>query len=387
MMAWPLVALADLCEINVGRTPSRARSDYWGVGEPWLSIADMNQGRDICATKETVTPLAVREAVAKQAEPGTVLLSFKLSIGKVGIARRTMFTNEAIAALPVMTGVPLEPEYLARALEAQDLAGNSNRAAMGATLNKAKLQLITIPLPPVGVQRRIAAILERADTLRAKRREALTHLDDLIQSIFLHMFGDPVTNPRRLPTRRLGDWGLVTTGNTPSRAEAANFGHGIEWIKSDNLATRTFIASRAAERLTPLGEQSARTVPEGSILVTCIAGSPNSIGNAAIIDRRVAFNQQINALTASHTDPYFLLTQLRVGKRLVQEQSTGGMKGLVNKSAFSSIQLLDPPVEEQLQLASKVRDLLRETIQHSDSLARVNELYATLQKSAFSATL
>jgi len=184
MTRWPTAALGDLCEINVGRTPSRSRPEYWGPSTPWLSIADMNQGLEIVSTKETITDLAVAEATAKPVQPGTVLFSFKLSIGKVGIAQRPMYTNEAIAALPVKPGVPLLPEYLIRALQASDFSGGANRAAMGATLNKEKLQQIPIPIRPLTEQRRLAATLDQADLLCTMQRQAVAHLDHLAKSLF-----------------------------------------------------------------------------------------------------------------------------------------------------------------------------------------------------------
>ncbi len=186
---WPHVALDELCEINVGRTPARANSEYWGEGESWLSIADMRQGREINWTKEKITALGA--SGGRRTAPGTVLLSFKLSIGKVSRAGIPLYTNEAIAALPIRRPDLITEEYLCRALERADLSGDSNRAAMGATLNKAMLKRIQILVPPLNEQRRIAAILDHADALRAMRRQVLTHLDSLPQSIFHDMFGDP----------------------------------------------------------------------------------------------------------------------------------------------------------------------------------------------------
>lgn len=185
-MTWPTASLDELCEINVGRTPARANPAYWGRGEPWLSIADMNQGREITRTKEQIT--AAGAAGGRQVPPGTVLLSFKLSIGKVAKTAIPLYTNEAIASLPIKRQDLVIEDFLTRALEQAELSGNSNRAAMGATLNKAKLKEIRIPLPPLSEQRRIAAILDHADALRAKRRQVLAHLDSLVRSIFNNMF-------------------------------------------------------------------------------------------------------------------------------------------------------------------------------------------------------
>ena len=124
------------------------------------------------------------------------MLSFKLSIGKVGIAEVPMYTNEAIAALPIRAGVPLDASFLSWSLRSTDLAQGGDRAAMGVTLNKSKLLAIPIPLPPLAEQRRIAAILDAADALRAKRRATIAALDTLTQSIFLELLGS--SEPRGL---------------------------------------------------------------------------------------------------------------------------------------------------------------------------------------------
>jgi type I restriction enzyme S subunit len=235
--AWTKAPLREICEVNIGRTPARNRSDFWGDGHAWLSIADMNQGRDLLTTKETITDLAIRECNCRPAEPGTVLLSFKLSIGKVGIAQIPLFTNEAIAALPIQDRTHLCAEYLYWALQSVDLTLGLDRAAKGLTLNKAKLLEIEIPLPPLAEQRRIAEVLDRAEALRAKRRAALAQLDSLTQSVFLDLFGDPATNPKGWPRKPAGEIGRVITGNTPPRANPGNYGTAIEWIKSDNINT------------------------------------------------------------------------------------------------------------------------------------------------------
>ena len=135
-MSWFLVKLSDVCEINIGKTPARANPDYWGEGYPWLSIADMNQGREISHTKEEITELAVKETNIKLVPNGTVLFSFKLSIGKIGIAQRDIYTNEAIAALPIKDHKILCEDYLVYALTKMDALKTTDRAVMGATLNK-----------------------------------------------------------------------------------------------------------------------------------------------------------------------------------------------------------------------------------------------------------
>ena len=246
------------------------------------------------------------------------------------------------------------------------------------------LASIQIPLPPLAEQSRIAGILDAADALRTKRREALAQLDTLLQSTFLDMFGDPVTNPMGWDTSALGEVGEVVTGNTPSRKRPEYYGNDIEWIKSDNINHPSFVLTEAEERLSVAGKAVARTSPKGSILVTCIAGSPSCIGNAAIADREVAFNQQINAFVPSERiSLWFAFAVFWVGKRLVQSASTNSMKGMVSKSAFSGISIPIPPTPLQNRFAAIADSVGRQKATQSAHLAELDNLFASLQSRAF----
>jgi len=220
-------------------------------------------------------------------------------------------------------------------------------------LSKSKLGAVTIPLPPKEQQRRITEVLDRANALRIKRRAGLSQLDELTRSVFLELFGDPVTNSQGWPTRELGHIADVITGNTPPRSEPAYYGEVIEWIKSDNINSGATYATRAEEGLSSAGKSISRIVPRGAILVTCIAGSPSAIGNIAMTDREVAFNQQINALVPKGVETIFLFAQLKIGKKLIQQASTGGMKGLVSKSRLGRVSILFPPRDLQKAFARR----------------------------------
>ena len=90
------VKLGDVCEINIGKTPSRSEMSYWNGIFPWLSISDMKE-KFLCVTKERITEEAIQRLKMKIVPKGTVVMSFKLSIGKVAILSEDMYTNEAIA--------------------------------------------------------------------------------------------------------------------------------------------------------------------------------------------------------------------------------------------------------------------------------------------------
>lgn len=201
------------------------------------------------------------------------------------------------------------------------------------------------------------------------------------------MFGDPLSPSTTWERRLLSEIGTVVTGNTPSRARDDYFGRAIEWIKSDNLNSAETYATTASEGLSELGRAAGRVAPAGSILVTCIAGSPACIGNAAILNRDAAFNQQINALIPKAGDVRFLYAQLRVAKGLVQQASTGGMKGLVSKSRFEGVRLLFPSLEQQRRFGDIFDSIERQKGRLARALVEFNSLFASLQHQAFNGEL
>lgn len=282
----------------------------------------------------------------------------------------------------------IEPRYLERFLRSPKALNYYKSKMRGSTARRRNLPAdlfrnVRVPVPGLAEQRRIAEVLDRADALRAKRRAALAQLDELTQSIFLDMFGDPATNPHGWPTAEVGTLGAIVTGNTPPRGNASLYGSTIEWIKSDNIDPPNPYLTPAMEGLSEAGRRKARVAPVNSLLVTCIAGSPSVIGNVAIANREVAFNQQINALIPVKADPLFLYSQIRLGKRLVQRASTGGMKGMVSKSRFERIRLITPPNGLQREFANRFRRVASLTERYRKSASCLDDFFASLQHRAF----
>lgn len=193
MSQWTEGKLGEICDIEIGGTPSRSEHEYWDTSNEtenhWVSIRDMNQ-RIVQYTSERISDLGVRNSNAKRVDKGSILLSFKLSIGKVGIAGLDLYTNKAIAALKPRK---INPDYLYYGLQYWDLLQDVDAAIKGATLNKEKLHRIRVNYPSDPVeQARIAQILstvdvaiEQTETLIAKYGRIRTGLmqDLLTQGI------------------------------------------------------------------------------------------------------------------------------------------------------------------------------------------------------------
>lgn len=196
--------LSELVDIHIGKTPSRANLNYWGGNEPWISISDMKQ-KYILTTKEYITQKAVQDTNIFLIPEGTLLMSFKLSIGKLGFTTKPMFSNEAIAALIIKDNTIINKNYLYYSIQNTDLTQNTDKAVKGLTLNKAKLKELKIACHPLEDQQRIVKILDKAEEIRTKKKLANEKLDEFLKSTFIDMFGDPVTNPNNYPIQALED--------------------------------------------------------------------------------------------------------------------------------------------------------------------------------------
>src|SRR5690554_4828724 len=179
---WSIAPIGDICNIAIGGTPSRSIPDYWDstrtVGSPWVSIRDLNKPW-IYETSEWITDAGIKNSNVKLVRKGTVIMSFKLSVGRVAFAGRDLYTNEAIAAfLPKRNNV-YSDQFLYQGLQHWNLLENIDQAVKGVTLNKEKINQIEAVLPPLSEQQKIAAILSSVDDVIEKTRAQINKLKDL----------------------------------------------------------------------------------------------------------------------------------------------------------------------------------------------------------------
>ena len=224
----------------------------------------------------------------------------------------------------------------------------------GKTIDLKRWLTYEIPVYDMVRQAEIVDRLDRILGLIEKRKEQLLQLDQLVKSRFIELFGDPVGNPKGWAMVPLGTRCEIITGNTPSRAEAKNYGEFIEWIKSDNINTPYTFLTEAQEYLSEIGFQKCRFVEAGSLLMTCIAGSVNCIGNVAVADRRVAFNQQINAIVPNEDEVLYLYWLMLLSKPAIHRAINMALKGILSKRQLSEMMFPFPPVALQKQFVTFV---------------------------------
>lgn len=213
------VRISDVFDLQMGKTPSRKNPLYWRDGNhDWVSIADLGSfGKYVGKTKERINDFAVKESGIKLTPANTVLMSFKLSLGKTSITTEPVYTNEAIMAFINKGLYPVDTSFMYHQCRSKDWAAGTNAAVMGKTLNKRTLGQSVIFLPSLEEQEDIAAKLDFIDEQLQKAKDVLHELDSLVKSRFVEMFGTPDNNVFSLPVKTVGEISeqLIAGGDKP----------------------------------------------------------------------------------------------------------------------------------------------------------------------------
>ena len=372
-------SIGELCHVSIGRTPRRSESRYWNGPHPWATIRDLD-GQTLKFTKQGITDAALKEVMPKPAEPGTLLFSFKLTIGKVAFAGCKLHHNEAIAALPIRDPTVLDRDFLFHALQIKTHDSNANHAVLGKVLNKRKIEELEIPLPPIDEQQRIASILNRAARIGHLRSQANRYLREFTSTLFVKMFGDPTENSMGWEIVRLGD--VAGRGQYGLNTSATLDGRGVRFIRITDIDKNgNLIADRrvAVDSQTPNLERYelvpndiliARSGTVGKSYRHDNIGEP-SVFAGYLIRFRADERKILPVYLANFLRSLEYWRQIRNLKRVVAQPN-------VNAKELASILIPLPPLSEQQRFASIVNRVSRTSVAHQIASETASALSASL---------
>ena len=239
---------------------------------------------------------------------------------------------------------------------------------------------LEIPLPPLPVQKRIAAILDKADAIRRKRKQAIQLADDFLRAVFLDMFGDPVTNPKEWPMKSLKLLGKSATGRTPPSEKAGMWGEGLPFVTPGDLSGRV---DSSVREVTQEGADHSKVCRAGSLLVCCIGAT---IGKVGIAGCPAAFNQQINAQEwgAEILDIYGYFV-FKLFPDLVRERAIQTTLPILKKSLFDEIEIPVPAKGIQDKFAVLAQKISSFSARHESGAEM--PIFESLSQMAFSGQL
>ncbi|EKZ7397495.1 restriction endonuclease subunit S, partial [Campylobacter coli] len=363
---WEVKKLGDIAEIQIGKTPSRNNIDFFQGENIWLSIRDL-KSKFVSSSSEKISNEAISKTNMKVVPKGTLLMSFKLTLGKTAFAECDLYTNEAIAAI-FIKNKNINKYFLDYVLKFTDLEKYVDNAVKGKTLNKQKLKQIEILLPKnIKEQERIVGILDESfakidESIKILEQDLL-NLDELMQSALQKAFNplkDNVKENYKLPQswewKSLGEIGEIITGTTPSKNNPNFYGNEYPLFKPSDL-NGDIIIKYASDNLSKLGFDNARNLPKDTILVVCIGASIGKVGLSGV---NGSCNQQINAIipNSAFTSKYlFFVCLSNYFQTILKKNASQTTLPIINKTEFSKLQIPLPPLKEQEQIASHLDEL------------------------------
>jgi restriction endonuclease S subunit len=350
--------LKQLFDLQMGKTPKRKESKYWKNGvNDWISISDLSNSRKyINQTSEKITDIAVRESGIKVIPKNTVVMSFKLSIGKVAITEHDMYSNEAVMAFHDRGIETILPEYLYYLLSSKDWNEGANKAVKGITLNKTTLSNIKIKIHKASEQAEIIKILSNIEGQISYKKDLLIKYDYLIKSRFVEMFGQCDLNKRQNNWFKLGNVTEIVTGTTPSTHIEENWNGKHLWITPAEIKDDSFYIYDTERKLSDIGlsSKSLRVMPINTVLLSTRA----PIGKTAIVGKPMTCNQGFkNFICKDKLNPIFLYILLKFNTDYLNSIGSGTTFKEISKTVVSNIEIPVPPIELQNEFASFVKQV------------------------------
>ena len=381
------VKLSDAFDLQMGKTPSRNDRECWGDGHKWISISDIgNAGKYIDTTKEEITDVGVSKSGIKVVPKGTVIMSFKLSIGKTAITAEDMYTNEAIMAFINKGKYEIDTDYLYHMCKGIDWFEGTNKAVLGLTLNKATMSEKEIEIPPLDVQLQVVAVLDKVDELISLRKEQLAKLDQLVKSQFIELFGDPASNPMRWKETTIGaECYYIKDGPHKSLPDVGE-GNGYPFISVRNIVNGyiDFSTARYISAQDYLDSIKKCHPQKGDMLYS----KGGTTGIAKLIDVDIEFANWVHVAVLKFDNTLNgVFFENMLNSDYCYDQSQRLTKGIANRdlvlSAMAQIKMYKPPIELQERFAAFVEKTNKSKLAIQQSLDKLELLKKSLMQEYF----
>lgn len=389
-MTWPMVKIKNVASVITGKTPPKSSADNFDGDIPFITPAELGSGIYVSNSPQTLSAKGAN--IVKAVPKDAVMVCCIGSLGKLGIAAREVRTNQQINSV-IFNKNYVFPKYGYYALaKLKPMLESIAPATTVAIVNKSNFESLEIPLPPFEEQKRIAAILDKADAIRQKRQQAITLADQFLRSVFLDMFGDPVTNPKGWEEKTLKDIAAIRSGVTKGKVVSEADAVTLPYMRVANVQDGYLDLSSIQEITVSKNDAGKCKLQIGDILLT-EGGDPDKLGRGHVwngeIDNCIHQNHifSVRIKNAEYVRPAFLSAVIasQRGKRYflrVGKQTTG--IATINKSVLSDFIPFIPPIDDQdkyLNIVKKVNRMVSNK-KNEDVL-----LFNSLSQKAFSGQL
>jgi type I restriction enzyme S subunit len=383
--------LGNLCNIQSGGTPSRRIKEYYNGTIPWVKIRDIeNSNGIIFDTEEHITKEGLKSIGNRIFSKGTLLLSMYGSVGKVAFCGVELSTNQAILGISIKSDakelLDLNFLYYWVKINAKRL---QNRAVGGILKNLSAtiVKNLSINLPSLTDQKRIAKVLSDCEQLIAWRKESIRLLDDYLESVFLEMFGDPVKNEKGWETVPLSKLGKIDRGVSKHRPrnapELLNGEHPL--IQTGDVSNSGTYITEYKQTYSDIGLKQSKKWPAGTLCIT-IAANIAKTGilkfEACFPDSVVGFVVDENEATNLYVHHLFSFFQM-----ILEKNAPAAAQKNINLGILRALEVPKPPIDLQREfnrVTNRIENVKNDLL---TSLQELENLHASLSQKAFKGEL
>lgn len=393
-MSWPVVNLGDLATfINGDRGKNYpSKGSFVESGIPFINAGNLESDGTLTKSFNYITKDKFESLRSGKVIEGDLLFCLRGSLGKYAVVRGIPEGAIASSLVIIRIGNEVELEYLKHYLGSrlckQEIEQFENGAAQP-NLSATDVKKFKIPLPPLDEQKRIAAILDKADAIRRKRQQAIQFSDDFLKSVFLDMFGDYFTTEGYTSSKKKKISDLVDyidyRGKTPKKSES-----GVRLITAKNV--KSGYVSLEPEEFIPEEnyiDWMTRGLPsEGDVLFTTEA----PLGNAALLPKfeKVVVGQRLIALRAKGelTQEYLLYCLLNpfIQDEIYRRSSGSTVKGIRTKELYQ-IEIPIPQIDQQKSFSEIYHKHTANKLKLFESAKKTNQFFDSLSQKAFAGEL
>ena len=375
-MNHPTASLGDLAEITSGFAFKSEQFNSLGNGLPLVRIRDVVDGNsDTYYSGDYKPEFVVLDGDALIGMDG----QFNLSLWRGGRA----LLNQRVCKVSAVSK-RLDQSYLLHFLPAA-LKEIEDRTPFVTVkhLSVKTLREIAVPLPPLLEQRRIAAILDKADALRAKRREAIVKLDQMLQAVFVDMFGDPLTNSNGWCLQEINNLCTLVRGSSPRPQGDPNFfGGPVPRLMVADLTRDGWFVTPRIDSLTLEGAKRSRPTKAGTV-VMAVSGN---VGLASIISIDACIHDGFvgfSGLDESKVLPIFLLMSLHFLKNSHHGITAGAIFQNLTTTDIKKLAIPVPPMNDQRSYAQRFNAIQKQKSKSGIAADKFEKFYQSIQLQAF----
>ena len=384
---WKEYRLGDIGKIYTGNTPPTRNEEFYNSPDVMFVKPDdfIEEKINIITTsKAHLSNLGAEKG--RFIPKGSLLVTCIGILGKVGIIEKDCCFNQQINAIVPNIQIVI-PEYIAYyILKNRHILEAIAGGAVVPMINKTQFSNIKIYLPPLEKQERIVSILERAEGAICKREESNRLLDEYLKSVFVEMFGDPVTNPKGWDKIKLKDAGTLERGKSKHRPRNAPelLGGIYPLIQTGDIANSGMYLSEYTQTYSEIGLKQSKMWNKGTLAITIAA----NIAKTAVLDIDACFpDSVVGFIPNEYTNVEFVCVWMSFLQDMLEKTAPESAQKNINLKILGDLDIIAPPIELQekfTQIVYTIEVMKKKQINSNDEL---NNLFNSLMQRAFSGEL